>query len=458
MTARALVFALSGLALGGCLGAADGDADLDPTTTPIASRPIPAHHAVAAHPLPADVLVPIPPITDPPVPVPPGFASNSVCANAIPVSLGTLADQDISGGASPAAQSCTPTRYPSLFYAVTLPARSVVAVRAESPTHPGALSMYGTTTCQPPADGGCTYVDSTNPGEALYLANAEDTPRRAVFAVQAEDDAAQPRFDLVVTRADVAANATCDTAQPLALDETVSDVATVSGGVADPGSCPLHRSHYYRVAVPPRSRLVPHITADAPIYAYVLGTACDASAACYGDQTYMNVTDAEQEVLVSATQVTWAEGTFSLTFAAEPVAPNALCESPMELPLDTVLTGDGGEGGTIAGCAACFSRLGLNYALEVPAGAKVEVTATALAPSAATWGPVFIAAAPACDSWECVFPPGALGEEATSLVLDNSGGEQARSYVITAGVSLSAADDLPLEQRRFSVEAHVVAE
>ena len=458
MTVRVLVFAISGLALGGCFGAADGDAVLAPAAAPIASRPTPVHHAVATHPLPADVLAPIPVVTEPPVAVPPGFATNSVCANAIPVGAGTLADQDLSRGATPAPLSCISLGKTSLFYAVTVPARSVIAVRAEARTLADTLSLYSATTCQPPADGSCTYLDSTNPGEPLTLANAEDTPRRAVFAVQAESGAAPPQFDLVVTRDDVAPNATCDRAQPIALGETVTDVPTALGAQKDPELCAVQRSLFYRVTVPPRSRVVPHVTADAPIYAYFRGASCDEIHGCYGDDTYTNPTDAAQEVLVQVTQVTWAEGTFSLSLSAEAVAPNSVCEAPTPLPLDVVMTGDGAEGGLIDECASCFSRLGLYYAVEVPAGATVEVTATALAPSENTWSPVFVTAAPACDSWECVFPTTGFGADTASLRLDNSDGDAAKGYVITTGLSLLGGDDLTPEQRRFSVEAHLVTE
>lgn len=458
MTVRVLVFALSGLALGGCLGAADGDAVLAPAATPIATRPTPVHHAVAAHPLPADVLVPIPVVTEPPVDVPPGFATNSVCANAIPVGAGTLADQDLSRGATPAPLSCISLGKTSLFYAVTVPARSVIAVRAEARTLPATLSLYSATTCQPPADGSCTYLDSTNPGEPLTLANAEDAPRRAVFAVQADAGAAAPQFDLVVTRDDVATNATCDRAQPIALGETVTDVSTALGAQKDPARCSVQRSLFYRVTVPPRSRLIPHVTADAPIYAYILGTTCDEIDGCYGDDTFTNPTDAPTDVLVQVTQVTWAEGTFSLSLSAEAVAPNSVCEAPTPLPLDVVVTGDGVQGGPTGNCAACFSRFGLYYAVEVPAGAAVDVTATALAPSENTWSPVFVTAAPACDSWECVFPTTGFGEDTASLRLDNTGGDAAKGYVITTGLSLFGDEDLTPEQRRFSVEAHLVTE
>ncbi|TNF24709.1 MAG: hypothetical protein EP329_24460 [Deltaproteobacteria bacterium] len=462
MSLRTLPIALAGLALAGCLAGPDGAAEAEPVQATPITRPAPADLAarspgttpVTTTPTSDDPAVEDPTATVPPVAVAPGDATHSVCANALPLPEGTLAAQDLSLGAEPAAGSCIATRPTSLFYAVTIPARSVYVVDAQPEADDAALSLYAATTCQPPADGSCTYLDSTHPGEPLRLTNATDAPRRAVFAVQAENAAALARFDLTLTRDALAPNAVCEDAVPLALDGTATDVATAFGGPTAPDVCPHQRSHFYRVTVPARTRVIASVTADAPVYANFLTDGCGAVDGCYGDSTFANTDEVPREVVLAVSQVTSTEGTFSLALSSERVAPNASCEAAARLPLGTVVTADTGGGGRNLGCAACFGQLAIFYTVDVPAGAVVEVTA---APVVATesWNSAFVTSASACDSWDCGFPTTFVEGGTTRLRLDNSEGDAAQSYVLTAGKAL-LGDEVEPAERSFTLEAHVV--
>jgi len=459
MVPRSIVPTLAAavLSLGACLDSADdgpaSQAVITPDAPGLADRMSGARvqQPEAVSDL-ADLSPRAVPVLDP---VAPGRASNSVCANALPLTEGTLGAQDLSLGAPPPVGSCFGITQTTLFYAVTIPARSAYFVRVDSEGDDETLSLYGVTTCEPPATGSCTFLDTSLPGDALRLVNIGDAPRRAVFTVVPPVDAPLPRFSLTVEREDLDANAVCAGATLLALDETVTDVVSDLGGPLDPEACPNHRSHFYRVTVPARTRVTANVMSDAHVYPRFLADGCDDFVGCYGEDSFANLGDAPREVVLAMSQVTWDEGLFSLSLSTAPVAPNASCETAAPLPLGTAVTADTRQGGLNDGCAACYGRLALFYTVEVPAGAEVDVTATPEAVTDGRWSGGFVTSATACDTWDCGFPTG-FGEDGSStLRLDNSAGDEAQSYVLTAGRSLWGGEEDP-DAGVFTLEAHVV--
>ena len=327
-------------------------------------------------------------------------AANSVCSAATPVAATTTitGQRSQTGGARPTATACGGGTGRVLYYAVTIPANTRVAVQ----TTPGTFDI--TLTAQDAcASTMCTFQTDTSP-ERASLVNSTAAPVTRIVAVGGYGANTAGTWDIAFTYASivcgdgapegaeicddgnvvagdgcsatctlesgylcsgtpsvcrvVAANGFCSGATPVTATTTLSGESVAAGGLPLTGTgCysftvpTTNRASYYAVTVPPLTRINIAVTPTVDVDVVLVAADSCAATTCslYNDSdpergtlTNTTATAITQIVSVRAFGATTSSGTYSIAFTYVPfVCGNGVLEGAETCDDGNTTAGDG---------------------------------------------------------------------------------------------------------------------
>lgn len=359
-------------------------------------------------------------------------ADNGTCASARAVEDGTLLIGESAEHGGHVRLECATSGGidgPSLWYAVTVPARTRLRVtNTEGGMGMAVVSACAATSCLPATP---RHPPAPAPAELDYD-NATDAEVDVLVVIGSTGfPGAPPPFDLGVSLIPLGAAGSCDTALPLTPGVAVRGDAAL--GAAATG-CAGGSTLFYTITVPPesvlRASLLPDSALGSPTVRLIAGS-CDG--ACVGEVTaypwlamYRNAasTSIDLVVAVSAQLYSTLSAGFEMTATLEPMAPNRTCAAAAALPLDTLVAGDALLGAADRlGCDVTVERIGgaHYYRLDVPAGETLRISARGGSPAAMA---LFEGCAATCVARG--------GGDPTTLVYTNTSGA-AREIVAAVG-------------------------
>lgn len=323
------------------------------------------------------------------------------CSTAQPITDGTVLMNQDASSAIQSASGCNATMAANvLSYTATVPPRTSLVLRVT----PTGVPWRPVVRLQPTCGAACLLLTSglTEGAEvtATYT-NASASPATVIVTVGAgsyRDFGGS--FDLRASFATPPPNATCSSATPIVVGDTIAnqDVSTGLDNLASTCVGSSGPTLYYAAAVPARTRMVFAATPDAgPIWIPILRlfSACGApSCIAFTDTTlpgttreiaYNNATDAPVNIVLAVSSVVvGSPGRFSLSTRTYPIAPNATCATALALASEVVAANQDTLGATEAprSCVAGYPRGNvLYYTTNATAGSVVIARATPVGPT-----------------------------------------------------------------------------
>ncbi|MCZ7677913.1 MAG: hypothetical protein M5U28_03675 [Sandaracinaceae bacterium] len=180
------------------------------------------------------------------------LAPNATCAGATAVTADTtITGEDVAiGGPRPAGTGCgTTASGNALYYAVTVPPSSIVTVQT---TPSFDVVLLTQSSCGAPD---CLTRTDSSPERAL-LRNDTGAPITRIVAVHAYSSSGSGTYDIELTYASLAPNATCAGATAITTDTIITGEDVALGGPrptgTDCGTSTGDSALYYAVTVPRR--------------------------------------------------------------------------------------------------------------------------------------------------------------------------------------------------------------
>jgi|GEM_PF-1052524 len=332
-------------------------------------------------------------------------ASNAACASAAPLAPGSaLSGQDVSRGTDDRSGSCVPTATgPTLYYALSVPARSRAEVTARHDASPTwiptlrALRSCDATSC-------LAFADTTAAGDdrVLSVPNFGDSALGAVLAVSSVRPGVGGPITLAVRNVPLAPNARCSTALALAngTELTSQDLA---GTVDPPSGCATGGDRgnvlHYAARVPGGSTLIVRAVPRGPapwtplvrIQPACLTGPC---LAVYGsappgfEQSVAYAPSTAQDVAVEVGPDGAASGPFDLRSAIVPSPTNVTCAAATAIAASGLVRDQVARGteSLASACVPTHSGGTVYYRVTVPVGATLRASVTTT--GAPTWSPV----------------------------------------------------------------------
>ena len=314
-------------------------------------------------------------------------AANATCAGATAITSDTtITGEDISlGGPRPSGTGCgTSSGNSALYYAVTLPANTVVDV-ATTGTFDRVLLTEDI--CGAAA---CSYRTDSSP-EGTTLMNTTGSPITRIVVIHNYSSTGTGTYDIRFTYgAATASNSTCAGATAITTDTSITGENIVTGGPRPTGTgCGTSSGDnalYYAVTLPANTSVS---VATTGTFDRVLLTedTCGAAACSYRTDTspegttLMNTTGSPiTRIVVIHNYSSTGSGTFDISFTYGSFAANATCAGATAITSDTTITGEdislGGPRPSGTGCGSSSGNSALYYAVTLPANTVVDVATT----------------------------------------------------------------------------------
>jgi cysteine-rich repeat protein len=314
-------------------------------------------------------------------------AENSACGTGTVITgTTTITGEDIArGGPRATGTGCgtTSTGNDALYYAVTVPARTRVAVATTS-TLDRVLLVQDT------CAGGCSVRTDTAP-EGTVLVNQTAAPITRFVSVHNATAGATGTYDISFTYIPLPANATCEGATSITGTTTITGEDISLGGARPQGTnCGTstgNNAYYYAVTVPPATFVeinTPNGTFDRVL---LTQDACGAASCTFRTDSSPEAGGIRNDTASPITRIvavhnfsSGTTGTYDISFTYQPLPMNATCASARSITSTTTITDEriagGGPRPQGTDCGTSSGNNAIYYEVTVPAMGIVEVSTT----------------------------------------------------------------------------------
>ncbi|MEM9191374.1 MAG: hypothetical protein AAGF12_19540 [Myxococcota bacterium] len=361
-------------------------------------------------------------------------ADNASCDGAMLLGDAPIIGQDPRNGGQGSFDHCTRSGRPMLFYYYDLPPRTALKVNAESETGRHLLGLHRP--CRE-TEGACEHFSATEAGSIGSVANPTDAYRRVFAGVSNWVENEPGTFRISQETMPLEPHAFCDAAMDLdAQTLPLRQEGMTAGQRPGRSGNPDDRVFYYRVTVPPMTRMDAAVTNAGATTNDRFLSQWSTSCGGEGQPSADNFSAAPASWILA---VHWRVGgdppAFDLRLETTPLAPNGECTASIALPPGgaSPVQSLGAGGFQPVSCTPHPQSRYLWFRTTVPADSSVEVQGDVVE-SEDVYAFVWMTQQTRC-SGSCVAVAGELRAtppNPTTMLLDNRGNLAPREFVYAA--------------------------